>query len=92
MTQGGAYVALFDLADKAGVVGQLPAGRAQFFKVDVSSTSDLEKAVNGTIEWVKQTGAPLGGVIASAGVAAPAKVRSRRRKDNSGNGQVPNDK
>ena len=75
MTQGGAYVALFDLADKAGVVGQLPAGRARFFQVDVSSSSDLQKAVDGTVEWVQGTGAPLGGVVASAGVAAPAKVR-----------------
>lgn len=67
-------MALFDLADDAGVVNQLPTGRAKFFQVDVSSAEDIRKAVDGSLEWTKETGAPLGGVVACAGIAAPAKV------------------
>lgn len=74
LTQHDAYVALFDLADNQDVVSQLPGGRAKFFKVDVTSTSDIQEAVDATVQWTKETNAPLGGVVASAGIAAPAKV------------------
>ena len=78
LTSGGAYVALFDLADDGNVASQLPAGLAKFFQVDVTSTSDILNAIDGTIEWTRATGAPLGGVIACAGIAAPAKVCRER--------------
>ncbi len=49
--------------------------RAKLFITDVSDTESIAKAVRGTMEWVKDTGKDLGGVVAAAGVANPSKVR-----------------
>jgi len=71
----GAYVSLFDLNEEAGetIVKEL-GNRAKFFECDVSQTESVEKAVNGTAAWIKETGRHLGGVIAAAGVGAAQKV------------------
>jgi NAD(P)-dependent dehydrogenase (short-subunit alcohol dehydrogenase family) len=71
----GAYVSLLDLNAGAGekIVKEL-GERSKFFEVDVSDTASVEAAVNGSIEWVKSTGKPVGGVIAAAGVGGAAKV------------------
>jgi NAD(P)-dependent dehydrogenase (short-subunit alcohol dehydrogenase family) len=72
---GGAYVSLLDLNEEAGaeIVREL-GERAVFFECDVSSTESVERAVNGTAEWIKKTGKHLGGVVAAAGVGSAQKV------------------
>ena len=55
-------------------MSQLPSGRAKFFRVNVTSPEEVQQAVDATVEWTKATRAVLGGVVASAGIAAPAKV------------------
>ena len=47
---------------------------ARFWNTDVLSTESIKAAVDGTVEWIKETGKPIGGVIPAAGVAAPAAV------------------
>jgi len=71
----GAYVSLLDLNAGAGekIVQEL-GERSKFFETDVSDTSSVEAAVNGSIDWVKQTGKEVGGVIAAAGVGGGAKI------------------
>ncbi|KAF2196716.1 3-hydroxyacyl-CoA dehydrogenase type-2 [Delitschia confertaspora ATCC 74209] len=68
----GAYVSLLDLNTENGatIVKEL-GDRAKFFEVDVSDSESIAKAVQGTVEWVKQTGKEIGGVIAGAGVGLP---------------------
>lgn len=72
----GAYVSLLDMNTDSGeaVVKELGADRARFFEVDVTDTETIQKAVEGTVAWIKETGAPWGGVIAGAGVGNPGLV------------------
>lgn len=56
-----------ELANKLGT-------SAKFWNTDVLSTDSITAAVNGAAEWISETGKPMGGVIAAAGVAAPALV------------------
>jgi len=56
------------------LVEELGSTRAKFFETDVSDTDSIATAVQGTMEWVKETGKELGGVIAAAGVGNPGKV------------------
>lgn len=54
--------------------------KAKFFEVDVLETESIAAAVKGALAWSKETGKEIGGVIAAAGVASPAKVRSKPRQ------------
>ena len=51
--------------------------KVRFFDTDVSSTESIAEAVKGTLSWVKEIGKDVGGVIAAAGVANPAKIIDR---------------
>ena len=55
------------------VVKEWP-GKAKFFEANVLETKSIAAAVQGALEWVKETGREVGGVIAAAGVSTPAKV------------------
>jgi hypothetical protein len=55
-------------------VKQLNGERVKFFETDVSDTKSVEAAVNGTAEWIKETGKPLAGCVPAAGVGSAAKV------------------
>jgi NAD(P)-dependent dehydrogenase (short-subunit alcohol dehydrogenase family) len=71
----GGYVSLLDLnADAGAELVKEFGSRARFFETDVASTDSVEKAVNGTADWIRQTGKELGGVVAAAGVGAAQKV------------------
>jgi 3-hydroxyacyl-CoA dehydrogenase/3-hydroxy-2-methylbutyryl-CoA dehydrogenase len=61
-----------ELADE--LVKEIGFDKAKFFETNVLKTDSIAAAVQGTLEWVKQTGKEVGGVIAAAGVATPAKV------------------
>ena len=47
---------------------------AKFWATDVLDTNSIKAAVDGAVEWIKETGKPIGGVIPAAGVGAPATV------------------
>ena len=59
------------------LVKELGGNKAKFFSTDVSDSESIAKAVKGTLSWVKQTAKEVGGVIAAAGVANPAKIIDR---------------
>ncbi|KAL5453442.1 hypothetical protein PMIN06_005479 [Paraphaeosphaeria minitans] len=77
----GAYVSLLDLNSDAGseIVSELGA-RANFFEVDVSDTDAIEIAITGTVAWVKETGKPIGGVVAAAGVGLPGLIIDKKNE------------
>jgi 3-hydroxyacyl-CoA dehydrogenase/3-hydroxy-2-methylbutyryl-CoA dehydrogenase len=61
--------------ETAGEVVQLVGSKkARFFECNVLETESIAAAVKGSLAWVKETGKEVGGVIAAAGVGAPAKV------------------
>lgn len=53
---------------------EVGGGKIKFFQTNVLETDSIAAAVKGILEWVKHTGKEIGGVIAAAGVANPAKV------------------
>jgi NAD(P)-dependent dehydrogenase (short-subunit alcohol dehydrogenase family) len=77
----GAYVSLLDLnADNGnGVVADL-GSRAKFFETDVSSTESIASAVSGTLAWINETKAPIGGVVAGAGVGLPGLIVDKKNE------------
>jgi hypothetical protein len=56
------------------LVKEIGGGKAKFFETNVLETESIAAAVKGALEWVKETGKEVGGVIAAAGVSTPAKV------------------
>ncbi|KAF9691853.1 hypothetical protein EKO04_010177 [Ascochyta lentis] len=77
----GAYVSLLDLHSGNGtaIVTELGA-RARFFETDVTSTSAIANAINGTVSWINETNAPIGGVIAGAGVGLPGLIIDKKNE------------
>lgn len=75
----GGYVSVLDMNGELGeaLIKELGSERLTFFVTDVSKTESIAAAVKGTLEWVKQTGKELGGVVAAAGISNPGKVRPR---------------
>ena len=59
------------------MIQQLGPSQARFFTADVSDTDSIASAVKDTIQWIKETGKELGGVVAAAGVSTPAKIIDR---------------
>lgn len=57
----------------ATLVAEYPKS-TKFFQANVLETDSIAAAVKGSLEWIKQTGFELGGVVAAAGVSSPAKV------------------
>lgn len=45
----------------------------KYIKLDITSTSEIESAVQAVVSWTKETNALLGGVINCAGVGVAAK-------------------
>lgn len=75
--QAGGYAAVLDMNEELAeeLVKEVGGGKVKFFQTDVLETDSIANAVKGALEWVKETGKEVGGVIAAAGVATPAKVR-----------------
>ena len=59
------------------LVQDLPKGQTTFFQCDVSDTESISQAVQGSLQWIRETGKELGGIIAAAGVSTPAKILDR---------------
>ncbi|KAF8649272.1 hypothetical protein AX16_005900 [Volvariella volvacea WC 439] len=58
--------------------GKEGSNRVLFIKTDVAQLEQIEHAVNLTVEWTKETGAALGGVINCAGFGIPALMINRK--------------
>ncbi|KAF2268377.1 NAD(P)-binding protein [Lojkania enalia] len=77
----GAYVSLLDLNASSGIkTAQALGSRARFYETDVSSTESIQKAVESTVAWVKETGKAIGGVIAGAGVGLPGLIVDKKNE------------
>lgn len=72
-----AYVAVLDLRPPPTPRITESSSKLKFFQTDITKVEDIEKAVDGTVKWAKDTGARLGGVVNCAGVGTAAKVRGR---------------
>jgi NAD(P)-dependent dehydrogenase (short-subunit alcohol dehydrogenase family) len=77
----GAYVSLLDLnADNGSKIVSSLGPRAKFFETDVTDTSAITSAVTGTVAWTQETNAPIGGVIAGAGVGMPGLIIDKKNE------------
>ncbi|UKZ75959.1 hypothetical protein TrVFT333_003655 [Trichoderma virens FT-333] len=78
--KAGGYVSILDLSDEeAGQELEKELGpSAKFFHCNVLESESIAKAVQGTVDWVKKTGKPLGGVMPGAGIGLPAAVLNRK--------------
>lgn len=58
LISAGANISILDLNASSGeaLVQELTPNRARFFSTDVSSTDSIATAVQGTLEWIQQTG------------------------------------
>lgn len=76
LCKAGGYVAILDMNEESGqeLVEEIGGGKTKFFECNVLETDSVAAAVKGALEWSKETGKLLGGVVAAAGVANPAKV------------------
>jgi 3-hydroxyacyl-CoA dehydrogenase / 3-hydroxy-2-methylbutyryl-CoA dehydrogenase len=74
--QNGGHAAILDMNEELGeeLVKEIGGGKTKFFETNVLETDSIAAAVKGALEWVKETGKEVGGVIAAAGVSTPAKV------------------
>ncbi|KAJ3890873.1 3-hydroxy-acyl-CoA-dehydrogenase [Lentinula edodes] len=71
LVQAKSYISILDREPPpSDIIG----AQVKFYPTDITVVNDIEKAVDGTVNWTKQTGAALGGVINCAGVAAGAKI------------------
>lgn len=75
LIKNGANVSILDMNDDGEDLAKELGPSAKFFLCDVLDSSSIEKAVQGTAEWAKQSNKPIGGVIPAAGVSTPATVR-----------------
>ncbi|KIK62015.1 hypothetical protein GYMLUDRAFT_165638 [Collybiopsis luxurians FD-317 M1] len=71
LVQAKAYVSILD---RAPPPSELISSQVKFYETDITVVSQIEKAVEETVNWTKQTGAVLRGVVNSAGVAAGSKI------------------
>ena len=76
----GGYIAILDMNAENGhkVVNELGEDRAKFHEVDITDSDSLSAAVNRVVEWIKQTGKPMGAIIPAAGVGLPGKLIDRK--------------
>ncbi|KAJ7114130.1 3-hydroxy-acyl-CoA-dehydrogenase [Mycena epipterygia] len=66
--------AYISIVDRSPPPADLPTSQIKFFETDITKLEQVERAVDGTVEWTAATGAPLGGVINCAGVGTAAKI------------------
>ncbi|EIN05571.1 3-hydroxyacyl-CoA dehydrogenase [Punctularia strigosozonata HHB-11173 SS5] len=87
LLEAGAYISVLDLNPppeqlhiQSGSSCQEYNARVKYFETDITSLSDIERAVAGTVQWFKDSGAPLGGVINCAGVGLPSKILDYKKE------------
>lgn len=67
-----AYVAILDRSAPSEAV--LGSERVKYFTVDILEVAQIQDAVDKTVQWTKETGAPLAGVVNCAGVGTAGKI------------------
>ncbi|KAF5384612.1 hypothetical protein D9757_007491 [Collybiopsis confluens] len=72
LVQSKACVSILDRAPPPSQLSTTP--QVKFLETDITVVSQIEKAVEETVNWTKQTGAILRGVVNCAGIAAGAKI------------------
>ncbi|KAJ7574313.1 3-hydroxyacyl-CoA dehydrogenase [Mycena floridula] len=75
-----AYVSILDRSPPPET---LPSARIRFFEVDITVNEQLEKAVESTLTWTRETDAILGGVVNCAGVGIAAKILDSQNEPHS---------
>ncbi|KAG8833666.1 telomere binding protein [Serendipita sp. 399] len=77
LVKNGGFVSVLDLKELPEHIHQtLPGAQILYVKTDLTEDKQIEAAVNQTIEWIKETGAKLGGVVNCGGVAVAQKARA----------------
>ncbi|PVG00940.1 putative 3-hydroxyacyl-CoA dehydrogenase [Serendipita vermifera] len=74
LQKSGGFVAVLDIQDIPEDAKKMLGNKARYFKADLTKDAEIEQAVNQSLEWSKQTGAVLGGVVNCGGVAIAQKV------------------
>ncbi|KAJ7065301.1 3-hydroxyacyl-CoA dehydrogenase [Mycena amicta] len=69
--------------DRAPLQETFSPDRVLAIQVDITRLEDLQRAVDATVEWTKQTGSLLGGVINCAGVGIDEPIIDARGKSHS---------
>ncbi|TEB28373.1 NAD(P)-binding protein [Coprinellus micaceus] len=67
-----AYVSILDRSPPSEAL--LSSSNVKYFQVDILEVSQIQDAVDKTAQWVKETGAPIGGVVNCAGVGVAGKI------------------
>ncbi|KAF9459309.1 3-hydroxy-acyl-CoA-dehydrogenase [Collybia nuda] len=79
-----AYVAILDLSPPPdGKLASSHDQRCIFIKTDITKHDDVQGAVTRTVEWTKETGAVLGGVVNCAGIGRPELVIGSKARPHS---------
>ncbi|KAI9684143.1 MAG: hypothetical protein M1829_003413 [Trizodia sp. TS-e1964] len=79
LCQAGANVSILDLNEESGkqLVQDIGPEQAKFIKTDVSCSKSIAAAVQASLEWIRETGMELGGIITAAGVGTAVKIIDR---------------
>ena len=56
------------------LVKEIGSSSAKFLVCDVSDTESIARIAQASVDWAKETGKPLGGVIPAAGVGGSGLV------------------
>jgi len=81
VVKAGGNAAILDMNRDAGeALAKEIGSAARFWECDVTDTDNIAACVAGIVSWVKETGAPLGGIVPAAGVGNPALVCSHLLK------------
>ncbi|KAH8905852.1 NAD(P)-binding protein [Coniochaeta sp. PMI_546] len=81
IVKNGGNAAILDMNSEQGEAFAKELGSsARFWVCDVSDTDSIAAAVKGIVEWVHQTGVPLGGIIPAAGVGNPALMLDKSNR------------
>ncbi|KAK6526727.1 hypothetical protein TWF281_009929 [Arthrobotrys megalospora] len=77
----GGNVAILDLNEtlaKEVIAASTSSSKVKFFETDVTNTDQIAASVKSAAEWAVSSKAPLGGIIAAAGVANPSLIYGRQ--------------
>ena len=72
-------MAILDINEEAWnktALHNLSADRTRFYTTDVTSSKSISNAVGAVAQWATETGRPLGGVVAAAGIGTAGRVGS----------------
>ncbi|CAK5273645.1 unnamed protein product [Mycena citricolor] len=71
----GAFVSILDRSTPPEHLLSSPSSsKIKFYETDITNLAQIEHAVDSTVAWASEVGAPLGGVINCAGVGTAAKI------------------